>query len=124
MLDGRPLRVLAIDPIPQAIYPAMLRSLEQLPMPFRLHGRAVLLDRTEAAALHEYNRRRHNSKVLPFIAKILKSHSGNINERAAQLAADANIARSMTEDLGRVLGPLFRSDHSNPRHRAGHGCRH
>src|SRR5262249_10163327 len=65
LLDGRPLRVLAIDPIPQAIYPGMLKCLEELPMPLRLHGRAILLDRTEAAALHGYNRRRHNSKVLP-----------------------------------------------------------
>src|SRR4029453_8693953 len=57
-----------------------------------------------AGAVHPYNRRRHNSKVLPFIAKILKSHSGNINERAAQLAADANVARAMTEDVGESWG--------------------
>ena len=104
LIDGRPLRVLAIDPMPQAIYPAMLRSLEQLPMPFRLHGRAILLDRTEAAELHEYNKRRHNSKVTPFLAKVFKIESGHINQRAAELAADANVAASMTEDLGQSWG--------------------
>src|SRR5262249_224534 len=104
LLDGRPLRVIAVDPMPQAIYAGMLRCLEELPMPFRLHGRAILLDRTEGGALHESNCRRHNSKVLPFISKVLKSHSGNINERAAQLAADANVARAMTEDLGEAWG--------------------
>ena len=104
LIDGKPLRVLAIDPLPQAIYAGMLRCLEGLPMPFRLHGRAILLDRTEAAALHDYNRRRHNSKVLPFISKVLKSHSGNINERAAHLAADANIAKTLTDDMGESWG--------------------
>ncbi|MCU1329720.1 MAG: CagE, TrbE, VirB component of type transporter system, conserved region [Bryobacterales bacterium] len=97
-LDGKPVRVLAIDPLPHGIYPGMLARLEGLPMSLRLHGRSVLLDRSEAAEMHEFNRRRHGARVTPFISKVLKTQSGNINERAAQLAADANIARSLTDD--------------------------
>jgi type IV secretion/conjugal transfer VirB4 family ATPase len=103
-LGGRLLRVLAVDPLPQAIYPAMLHALEELAMPFRLHGRALLLDRHEAAKLHELNQARHTAKFLPFWSHVMKIQGAIVNERAALLAADASTAKSLTEDRGESWG--------------------
>ena len=103
-LGGKHLRVLTIKSIPKQIYPLALSALEHLPMAFRLHGRSILLDRPEAQALHEANRKRHSSKVVSFLAKVTKQINPSVDPRALQLASDAVLAKSVADDPNECSG--------------------
>lgn len=95
------LRVVAIDSYPQFLYPGALRILERLPIEFRLHGRALFLDRDEALALLSAHKSRHSSKVRNFWARVAsKDPKPNemLNTHALGMAAQADLAHSITHD--------------------------
>jgi type IV secretion/conjugal transfer VirB4 family ATPase len=100
MLGNQHLRVLSLDGFPEQLYPNSLRCLEELSMPFRLQGRSILLSAPETIALHDFNRKRHGSKVVPFLAQFLKKAPTRINTLAQEKANEAAFAMSLAEKTG------------------------
>lgn len=105
LIGGKPVRVLAIDPLPDTIYPAMLQSLEHLDMPYRLNGRTILLSRAEAAKLYASVRRGHEAKKKSFFDRIMHGDNARVvNKRAAALADEAETATSLSDDRTESFG--------------------
>ncbi len=96
--DGRPVRVLALDPLPQVIAPAMLERLEVQPMCFRLHGRAILMDRAQAGKVLEGKRADHESKKVGWWDQLKRTANPRINTRAAGLEQQVSVAKDMSEN--------------------------
>lgn len=104
LLGKKHLRVLKIGSFPPKIFPLAISALESLPMAYRFHGRSIMLDQSEAIALHEANRKRHGSKVISFMAKLAKAVNAPVNSRALALAQDAAEAKALCEDPNECTG--------------------
>jgi type IV secretion/conjugal transfer VirB4 family ATPase len=106
--DGTLLRVLALDPLPRLLFPCSLRILEDLPCEFRLHTRAIFVDRPAAATLHENNRKRHKARETGFLTKLRGKGQmpigAVINQNAVKLTRDAEDALSLTDSAQESWG--------------------
>ncbi len=93
-LGRKHLRILAIDGFPRTSFPGILGSLDTLPMAYRWHTRAILLDPQEAQAFLDKVRKKWRAKSRGFISQILRSNSGAVDQFALQMSADAELAMS------------------------------
>jgi type IV secretion system protein VirB4 len=87
--------VLAIDGFPQLSTPGILRELDALPIEYRWHTRAILLDAHEAQTLLNTHRKKWRSKMRGWKDQLLKTADGAINLHARDMAADAEQAMSL-----------------------------
>ena len=87
--------VLAIDGFPQLSSPGILRELDVLPIEYRWHTRAILLDSHEAQGLLDTHRKKWRSKMRGWKDQLLKTAEGAINLHARDMATDAEQAMSL-----------------------------
>jgi type IV secretion/conjugal transfer VirB4 family ATPase len=93
-LGKKHLRVLAIDGFPRTSFPGVLGSLDTLPLQYRWHTRAILLDPQEAQGHLDKVRKKWRSKSRGFMAQVLRSNSGAVDQFALAMSADAEAAMS------------------------------
>jgi type IV secretion system protein TrbE len=93
-LGRKHLKVLAIDGFPHTSYPGILGTLDTLPLQYRWHTRAILMDPQEAIAFLDGVRKKWRSKSRGFVAQILRSNTGAIDRFALEMSADAELAMS------------------------------
>jgi type IV secretion system protein VirB4 len=89
------LRVVAVDGFPRLSHPGILGSLDELPIEYRWHTRAILLDPEQARALLDKTRRKWRSKVRGWKDQLLRTQTGPVNLFAQEMAADAEEAMSL-----------------------------
>ena len=87
------LRVLAVDGFPRLSFPGILGALDNLPIEYRWHTRAILLDPEEARGLLDKTRRKWRSKIRGWKDQLLRVETGPVNLFAQEMAADAEEAR-------------------------------
>ena len=85
-------RVVAIDGFPRLSFPGILGALDALPIEYRWHTRALLLDPEEARALLDKRRRKWRGKVRGWKDQLMKTETGPINLYAQEMAVDAEEA--------------------------------
>lgn len=86
------LRLIAVDGFPRLSFPGILGALDNLPIEYRWHTRAILLDPEEARALLDKTRRKWRSKMRGWKDQLLRIESGPVNLFAQEMAADAEEA--------------------------------
>lgn len=86
------LKMVAVDGFPRVSFPGVLGALDALPIEYRWHTRAMLLDPEEARALLDKTRRKWRSKVRGWKDQLLRTESGPVNLFAQEMAADAEEA--------------------------------
>lgn len=89
------LRVVAIDGFPRLSFPGILGALDSLPIEYRWHTRAILLDTEQARILLDKTRRKWRSRVRGWKDQLLRTDNGAINLFAQEMAADAEEAMSV-----------------------------
>jgi type IV secretion/conjugal transfer VirB4 family ATPase len=89
------LRVIAIDGFPRLSHPGILGALDTLPIEYRWHTRAILLDTEQARSVLDRTRRRWRSKVRGWKDQLLRTETGPVNLYAQEMAADAEEAMSV-----------------------------
>ena len=89
------LRAIAVDGFPRASFPGILGALDNLPIEYRWHTRAILLDPEEARGLLDKTRRKWRSKVRGWKDQLLRTETGPTNLYAQEMAADAEEAMSV-----------------------------
>ena len=62
-VGSKVLRILAVDGFPRLSYPGILGALDNLPIEYRWHTRAILLGPEEARGLLDKTRRKSRSKI-------------------------------------------------------------
>lgn len=88
------IRVIAIDGFPQESYPGILDALNALPMQYRWSTRFIVLDPEEAkAALNKY-RKKWRQQIFGLKAALFRTGNGPVNQDAADLTSDAELAMS------------------------------
>lgn len=85
-------RVVAIDGFPRLSFPGILGALDALPIEYRWHTRALLLDPEEARALLDKGRRKWRGKIRGWKDQLMKTETGPINLYAQEMAVDAEEA--------------------------------
>jgi type IV secretion system protein VirB4 len=101
-LGKKHLRVIAVDGFPQASYPGVLGALDALPLEYRWTNRAILLDQQEAGAFLDKTRKKWRSKMRGWKDQIFQSHSGAVDQFAAEMMVDAEAAMAEASS-GEVL---------------------
>jgi type IV secretion system protein VirB4 len=86
------LKIVAIDGFPRLSSPGILDALDNLPIEYRWHTRAILLDPEEARGLLDKTRRKWKSKVRGWKDQLLRVETGPVNLFAQEMAADAEEA--------------------------------
>jgi type IV secretion system protein VirB4 len=86
------IRVVAIDGFPRMSTPGILRELDQLPIEYRWHTRAILIDPQEARSMLDKLRKKWRSKIRGWKDQILKTQGGAVDVHAQAMAADAEEA--------------------------------
>ena len=94
-IGSKHIGVLAIDSFPQLSTPGILRDLDALPIEYRWHTRAILLDAQEAQGLLDAHRKKWRSKMRGWKDQLFKTAEGAINLHARDMAADAEQAMSL-----------------------------
>ena len=94
-IGKRHLRVIAIDGFPKASIPGILGALDSLPISYRWHTRAILLDPEEARSLLDKVRKKWRSKVRGLKDQIMQTQNGPVNLHAQQMSVDAEEAMSV-----------------------------
>jgi type IV secretion/conjugal transfer VirB4 family ATPase len=94
-IGKRHLRVIAIDGFPKASIPGILGALDSLPISYRWHTRAILLDAEEARSLLDKVRKKWRSKVRGLKDQIMQTQNGPVNLHAQQMSVDAEEAMSV-----------------------------
>ena len=89
------LRVIAIDGFPRASDPGILAALDSLPIAYRWHTRAILLDPEEARSLLDKVRKKWRSKIRGLKDQIMQTQNGPVNLHAQQMSLDAEEAMSV-----------------------------
>ena len=89
------LKVIAIDGFPRVSHPGLLGALDKLPIEYRWHTRAILLDIEEARGLLEKTRRKWRSRVRGWKDQLLRTETGPLNLFAQEMAIDAEEAMSV-----------------------------
>jgi type IV secretion system protein VirB4 len=85
-------RVVAVDGFPRMSSPGILRELDQLPIEYRWHTRAILIDPEEARSLLDKHRKKWRSKIRGWKDQILRTQDGAVDVHAQEMAADAEEA--------------------------------
>jgi type IV secretion system protein VirB4 len=88
-------KAIAIDGFPRLSYPGILGALDSLPIEYRWHTRAILLDTEQARSVLDKTRRRWRSKVRGWKDQLLRTDTGPVNLFAQEMAADAEEAMSV-----------------------------
>ena len=91
-VGSKVLRILAVDGFPRLSYPGILGALDNLPIEYRWHTRAILLDPEEARGLLDKTRRKWRSKIRGWKDQLLRVETGPVNLFAQEMAADAEEA--------------------------------
>ncbi len=91
-IGPKTLRIIAIDGFPRLSFPGILGALDSLPIEYRWHTRAILLDPEEARGLLEKTRRKWRSKIRGWKDQLLRIETGPVNLFAQEMAADAEEA--------------------------------
>ena len=86
--------VLALDGFPPESTPAILSELDKLPLRYRWSTRYIFMDREEAKTHLESYRRKWQQKTRGFLDQILNTNRGGINQDAAKMVAEAEVAGS------------------------------
>src|SRR5262245_2036045 len=86
------LRVIAIDGFPRVSFPGILGALDALPIEYRWHTRAILLDPEEARGLLDKTRRKWRAKIRGWKDQLLRTETGPVNLFAQEMAVDAEEA--------------------------------
>lgn len=89
------LRIVAIDGFPRLSFPGILGALDSLPIEYRWHSRAILLDTESARTLLDKTRRKWRGKVRGWKDQLLRTETGATNLYAQEMAADAEEAMSV-----------------------------
>src|SRR3984957_7476827 len=87
--------VLAIDSFPQLSSPGILRELDALPIEYRWHTRAILIDSHEAQNMLDTHRKKWRSKMRGWRDQLFKTADGAVNLHARDMAADAEQGKSL-----------------------------
>jgi type IV secretion system protein TrbE len=85
-------RVVALDGFPRLSFPGILGALDVLPIEYRWHTRALLLDPEEARALLDKERRKWRGKIRGWKDQLMKTETGPLNLFAQEMATDAEEA--------------------------------
>jgi type IV secretion system protein VirB4 len=94
-IGSKHIGVLAIENFPPLSTPGILRDLDALPIEYRWHTRAILLDAQEAQALLDTHRKKWRSKMRGWKDQLFQTADGAINLHARDMAADAEQAMSL-----------------------------
>jgi type IV secretion system protein VirB4 len=93
-IGRRHIRVVAVDGFPQASHPGILGALDALPIEYRWHTRAILLDPEDARGLIDKTRRKWRSRIRGWKDQVFRVQSGPVNLHAQAMAQDAEEAMS------------------------------
>jgi type IV secretion/conjugal transfer VirB4 family ATPase len=91
-VGSKRLRIIAIDGFPRLSFPGILGALDNLPIEYRWHTRAILLDPEEARGLLDKTRRKWRSKIRGWKDQLLRIETGPVNLFEQEMAADAEEA--------------------------------
>lgn len=91
-LGQKHLRMIAIDGFPRLSFPGILGTLDKLPLEYRWHTRAILLDPEEARSMLDKTRRKWRAKIRGWKDQLLRSETGPIDLYARDMASDAEEA--------------------------------
>jgi type IV secretion system protein VirB4 len=91
-IGSKRLRMIAVDGFPRLSSPGLLGALDNLPIEYRWHTRAILLDPEEARGLLDKTRRKWRSKIRGWKDQLLRIETGPVNLFAQEMAADAEEA--------------------------------
>src|SRR5262249_12426475 len=91
-IGPRRLRILAVDGFPRLSFPGTLGALDGLPVEYRWHTRAILLDPEAARGLLDKTRRKWRSKIRGWKAQLFRIETGPVNLFAQEMVADAEEA--------------------------------
>ena len=83
----------AIDGFPAESSPGILTALSELSIDYRWNTRFIFLDRSAADSHLDKVRKKWDQLVVPFLAKILRYATRNLNRHAALMAEEAHVAR-------------------------------
>ena len=93
-----------IDGFPAEHTPNMSAALNTLPMPYRFSQRFIFMDTPDASREIGHYRRKWGQKVRGFAAILFNSKSPPVNEHAAKMHADAQMAISLAKGDVRSAG--------------------
>ncbi|MBW0000365.1 MAG: conjugal transfer protein TrbE [Verrucomicrobia bacterium] len=96
----------SIDGFPSESYPGILTALSELSIGYRWNTRFLFLDRSAADSHLEKVRRKWDQLVVPFLAKILRYATRNLNRNAAAMAEEAHQAKAIV-DSQEVVGGYY-----------------
>lgn len=84
--------VIAVDGFPRLSFPGILGALDSLPIEYRWHTRAILLDPEEARTILDKTRKKWRSKIRGWKDQLMRTENGPVNLFAQEMAADAEEA--------------------------------
>lgn len=87
--------VIAIDGFPRMSSPGILRALDSLPIEYRWHTRAILIDPEEARRMLNMHRKKWRSRIRGWKDQILRTQGGAIDIHAQRMTADAEEAMAI-----------------------------
>ena len=93
-VDGKWIRVLAIDRYPSGSWPGMFRQLEHCPFPYRWNTRSLLMDPEVSKGIHDKNRKAWRGQQRGLLSQIF-GLPGTINKDAVEMAAEAEDAMTI-----------------------------
>ena len=116
-LGNRHLAVISIDGLPQESWPAMLNSLDALPLEYRFSSRFICLDQYDAVREINSYRKGWRQQVYRFLDQFFNNPNARANRDALLMAEDAETA--MTEVQGGYAGAGYLTScvvlmHENP----------
>lgn len=85
-------QVVAIDGFPMQSVPGILNRLTEIPIEYRWSSRTIFLDQHGAVSHLEKYQKKWKQKIRGFVEKVLNTNSGNVNEDAVDMVADASEA--------------------------------
>jgi type IV secretion system protein TrbE len=80
-LDGRHIRVIAVDAYPAGSWPGVFTALERLPFPYRYHQRAILFHPDVSKKMHLKNEKAWRRASRSYTSKLMGSQ-GNVDPDA------------------------------------------
>lgn len=90
------IQVVGVDGFPMDIVPTILARLAELPMEYRWSNRFIFMDQHEALAHLEKHRKKWKQKIRGFIDQMFNTNSGQVNQDAVAMVADADAAIAET----------------------------
>ena len=76
-IGSRYMRAVAVDGFPRLSFPGILAALDALPIEYRWHTRAILLDPEEARSMLDKTRRKWRSKIRGWKDQIMRTETGD-----------------------------------------------